>query len=243
MSTAQRYVPYAFARDHGILLRPAGDREAEAWVTDATPLTALNEVMRVFPGKVTPVLVEPAALREAIAQTYAAAEGSAQQIVGDIEGELDIGRMMAEVPDIEDLLETEDDAPIIRMINALLTQAARDGASDIHIEAFETYSLVRFRVDGTLRDISRMRPTTLSNLHMISGVGEAKLRDFGQTILEMVVEVGHSMEAMVEKEDIIRMVGRALGISITALRILYYIVVTMGFLILFVHVISTAFLC
>jgi len=63
--------------------------------------------------------------------------------------------MMAEVPDIEDLLETEDDAPIIRMINALLTQAARDGASDIHIEPFETYSLVRFRVDGTLRDIVR----------------------------------------------------------------------------------------
>ncbi len=155
MSTAQRYVPYAFARDHGILLRPASERDAEAWVTTTTPLAALNEVMRVFPGKVTPVLVEPAALREAIAQTYAAAEGSAQQIVGDIEGELDIGRMMAEVPDIEDLLETEDDAPIIRMINALLTQAARDGASDIHIEAFETYSLVRFRVDGTLRDIVR----------------------------------------------------------------------------------------
>jgi len=155
MSTAQRYVPYAYARDHGILLRPQGERDAEAWVTDATPLAALNEVMRVFPGKVTPVLVEQAALREAIAQTYSAAEGSAQQIVGDIEGELDLGRMLAEVPDIEDLLETEDDAPIIRMINALLTQAARDGASDIHIEAFETYSMVRFRVDGTLRDIVR----------------------------------------------------------------------------------------
>ncbi|MCS7101629.1 MAG: type II secretion system ATPase GspE, partial [Burkholderiaceae bacterium] len=74
---------------------------------------------------------------------------------GDIEGEFDITRMMQEVPDIEDLLETEDDAPIIRMINALLTQAARDGASDIHIEPYETYSLVRFRIDGTLRDIVR----------------------------------------------------------------------------------------
>jgi general secretion pathway protein E len=63
--------------------------------------------------------------------------------------------MMQEVPDVEDLLETEDDAPIIRMINALLTQAARDGASDIHIEPFETYSMVRFRVDGTLRDVVR----------------------------------------------------------------------------------------
>jgi len=155
MSTAQRYVPYAFARDNGILLRPASERDAEAWVSESTPLAALSEVMRVFPGRVTPVLVEPAALREAIAQTYAAGEGSAQQIVGDIEGEFDISRMMAEVPDVEDLLETEDDAPIIRMINALLTQAARDGASDIHIEPFETYSLVRFRVDGTLRDIVR----------------------------------------------------------------------------------------
>jgi len=155
MSTAQRYVPYAFARDNGILLRPQTERDAEAWVSEATPLAALNEVMRVFPGRVTPVMVDATALREAIAQTYSAGEGSAQQIVGDIEGEFDISRMLAEVPDVEDLLETEDDAPIIRMINALLTQAARDGASDIHIEPFETYSLVRFRVDGTLRDIVR----------------------------------------------------------------------------------------
>jgi general secretion pathway protein E len=111
--------------------------------------------MRVFPGKVKPIVVEPTKLTEAISQTYGDQSGSAQQIVGDIEGEFDITRMMQEVPDVEDLLETEDDAPIIRMINALLTQAARDGASDIHIEPFETYSLVRFRVDGTLRDIVR----------------------------------------------------------------------------------------
>jgi general secretion pathway protein E len=155
MSTAQRFVPYAYARDNAILLKPVGEREAEAWISETTPMAALNEVMRVFPGRVRPILVAPEKLTEAIAQTYSQSEGSAQQIVGDIEGEFDITRMMQEVPDIEDLLETEDDAPIIRMINALLTQAARDGASDIHIEAFETYSLVRFRVDGTLRDIVR----------------------------------------------------------------------------------------
>ncbi|HEU0198984.1 MAG TPA: GspE/PulE family protein, partial [Burkholderiaceae bacterium] len=155
MTTAQRYVPYAFARDNAILLKPNGERDAEVWISDTTPLAALNEVMRAFPGKVKPLVVAADKLSEAIAQTYAQQEGSAQQIVGDIEGEFDITRMMQEVPDIEDLLETEDDAPIIRMINALLTQAARDGASDIHIEAFESYSMVRFRVDGTLRDIVR----------------------------------------------------------------------------------------
>jgi general secretion pathway protein E len=60
---------------------------------------------------------------------------------------------MQELPAVEDLLETSDDAPIIRMLNALLTQAARDGASDIHIEPYERHSSVRFRVDGTLREV------------------------------------------------------------------------------------------
>ena len=155
MTPASRFVPYSYARDNAILLVPKSERDAEVWISDATPLAALNEVMRVFPGKVRPIVVEPSKLTEAISQTYGDQSGSAQQIVGDIEGEFDITRMMQEVPDVEDLLETEDDAPIIRMINALLTQAARDGASDIHIEPFESYSLVRFRVDVTLRDVVR----------------------------------------------------------------------------------------
>jgi len=155
MTLASRFVPYSYARDNAILLVPKSERDAEVWISDATPLAALNEVMRVFPGTVKPIVVEPTKLTVAISQTYGDQSGSAQQIVGDIEGEFDITRMMQEVPDVEDLLETEDDAPIIRMINALLTQAARDGASDIHIEPFESYSLVRFRVDGTLRDVVR----------------------------------------------------------------------------------------
>jgi general secretion pathway protein E len=153
LADASRLVPYAWARDNAVLLVPVAEREAEAWISDATPLTAVQEVMRVFPGEVRPVLKPAAELAEAIARRYSQSESSAQQIVGSIEGELDLDRMMQEVPDVEDLLETEDDAPIIRMINALLTQAARDGASDIHIEPFETSSLVRFRVDGTLRDV------------------------------------------------------------------------------------------
>jgi general secretion pathway protein E len=155
MTAAQRFVPYAFARDNLILLRPLSDRDAEVWIGESTSIAALNEVMRVFPGRVRPVVVATDTLSQAISQAYAHHEGSAQQVVGDIEGELDISRMMQDVPDVEDLLETADDAPIIRMINALLTQATREGASDIHVEAFENTSLVRFRIDGTLRDVVR----------------------------------------------------------------------------------------
>jgi general secretion pathway protein E len=57
------------------------------------------------------------------------------------------------LPKVADLLESEDDAPIVRLINALFSQAVRENASDIHIEAFEARSVVRFRRDGMLRDV------------------------------------------------------------------------------------------
>jgi general secretion pathway protein E len=69
--------------------------------------------------------------------------------------EVDLTQLMTELPAVEDLLETQDDAPIIRMINALLTQAVRQAASDIHIEPYERHSVVRFRRDGVLVDVAQ----------------------------------------------------------------------------------------
>jgi general secretion pathway protein E len=71
-------------------------------------------------------------------------------VVADVGQEVDLTQLMTELPAVEDLLETQDDAPIIRMINALLTQAVRQSASDIHIEPYERNSVVRFRRDGVL---------------------------------------------------------------------------------------------
>jgi len=81
--------------------------------------------------------------------------GHVTEVADDIGQEMDLSRLVSELPPIEDLLESEDDAPIIRMINALFTQAVREGASDIHVEAFETHSTVRFRIDGVLHDVIR----------------------------------------------------------------------------------------
>jgi general secretion pathway protein E len=236
MSTAQRFVPYVYARDNAILLKPTSEREAEAWISDSTPLAALNEVMRVFPGKVRPIVVAPDKLTEAIAQTYAQQEGSAQQIVGDIEGEFDITRMMQEVPDVEDLLETEDDAPIIRMINALLTQAARDGASDIHIEAFESYSMVRFRVDGTLRDIVRpkraLHAALVSRIKIMAAldIAEKRLPQDGRITLRVggkpvdvrvsTLPTGHGERVVLRllEKDLSRLTLESLGMSDRTLK-------------------------
>ena len=114
--------------------------------------SGLSEVMRKYPVQQIETLAAPALIQR-ISAAYAQGESSAAAVVSEVESDADLSRMMQDLPAIEDLLETSDDAPIIRMLNALLTQAARDGASDIHIEPYERHSSVRFRVDGSLREV------------------------------------------------------------------------------------------
>jgi general secretion pathway protein E len=155
-----RLLPYTFARDFALLARrsePNGDGAngtVEVWVSDATAPTAIAEVSRRF-GRVKLKSMPREELESAIAQVYANAGNDAAQVVGEVESDLDLAKLMADMPAIEDLLESADDAPVIRMINALLTQALREEASDIHIEPYEQTSVVRFRIDGALRDIVR----------------------------------------------------------------------------------------
>ncbi|MEJ2769338.1 type II secretion system ATPase GspE [Mycetohabitans sp. B46] len=151
---AARLLPYAFARSGQILIAHQHASALDVWISERTSAAALAEVARNF-GALTLTRLPSDELTQAINSAYARQDGSAAQVVGEVEGEVDLSRLMQDIPEVEDLLESEDDAPIIRMINALLTQAAREGASDIHIEPFENTSVVRFRVDGTLRDVVR----------------------------------------------------------------------------------------
>ena len=144
-------LPYAYARAHTVLLDDEGDRLV-LWAPDNVSLPALAEVLRLY--DVDALEREPAeTLVNRIAVAYAGSESNAATVIGEVESEADLSRMMQDLPAIEDLLEASNDAPIIRMLNALLTQAAKDGASDIHIEPYERSSAVRFRVDGTLREV------------------------------------------------------------------------------------------
>ncbi len=144
-------LPYAFARQNQLLLEESG-QDLTVFLHDATSRNALSEVMRKF--KVASVqTVGQDSLVQRISEAYAQGESNAASIVSEVESDADLSRMMQDLPAVEDLLEAADDAPIIRMLNALLTQAARDGASDIHIEPYERHSSVRFRVDGTLREV------------------------------------------------------------------------------------------
>jgi len=144
-------LPYAFARGQQLLLEEDGGA-LTLWLSSASGASGQSEVMRKFAVQHLATAL-PEELRQRISTAYAQGESSAASVVSEVESDADLARMMQELPAVEDLLETADDAPIIRMLNALLTQAARDGASDIHIEPYERHSSVRFRVDGTLREV------------------------------------------------------------------------------------------
>jgi len=151
-------LPYAFAKAHGIILGapPAEDGgPVQVMVRADTPVAAVSETRRHLGVPLQLIQLDAARFERQLAEAYSRADQTAAEVAADIGQEMDLSRLVSELPPIEDLLESEDDAPIIRMINALFTQAVREGASDIHVEAFETHSTVRFRIDGVLRDVIR----------------------------------------------------------------------------------------
>ena len=144
-------LPYAFAREQQLLLQDDG-AELALLAHATTPRSAISEVLRKY-DVVRLVALPPDDLVQMVSSAYSQGESSAALVASEVESDADLQRMMQELPAVEDLLEAADDAPIIRLLNALLTQAARDGASDIHIEPYERHSSVRFRVDGSLREV------------------------------------------------------------------------------------------
>lgn len=151
MSAHSRKIPYTFARARGVLLTSLEEGQARIHVRPGATPEAIAEVRRVLGVPVAVTIVDNEAFDAALATAYSQ-EGAAA-MVGDVEQDMDLSKMIHELPKTEDLLDAENDAPVIRMINALLTQAVREQVSDIHIEPFETRSVVRFRADGTLKDV------------------------------------------------------------------------------------------
>ena len=144
-------IPYSFARSAGVLATADGGGLKVQVRPDTRP-EALAELRRQYGLPLSVEILPVEAFEAALASVYS--EGSSGDVLGEGMGsEAELASLMQDRQRIQDLLEADDDAPIIRMINMIFMQALRDGASDIHVEPFENRSLVRFRVDGVLKDI------------------------------------------------------------------------------------------
>ncbi len=175
-------LPFAFARRFGVVITDMllGADQVDVACKTHPSLTTLAEIKRYAGRRLKLRMVGEEEFDEILAVTYARDASEARQMVEDMGDELDLASLADSVPETEDLLEQEDDAPIIRLINALLTEAIRENASDIHIETFEKDLIVRFRIDGVMREVVRpkrqLAPLLVSRIKVMAKLDIAEKR-------------------------------------------------------------------
>jgi general secretion pathway protein E len=188
-------VSYAFARSHGVFpLRDEGDAVLVLAREDAS-IEGIAELKRVLqrPLKTLRVNAERFAAELATAYNQASAPAAqfSDQFGENLSRDADLARLLQDIPKAEDLLGSTSDAPVIRMINALLLQSLRERASDIHFEPYESRSVVRFRVDGVLRDIIEppraLHAAVVSRLKVMASldIAEKRLPQDGRIALKL----------------------------------------------------------
>jgi general secretion pathway protein E len=145
---------FSFAKRNRVLLDTSSNPPM-VYHTSETDFSVFAEVRRFIQKEMVLEQVETEKFETLLTQAFQRDSSEAKQLMEDLGNESDLFSLAEELPDTEDLLDNEDDAPIIKLINAMLGEAIKEGASDIHIETFENQLIVRFRVDGVLREILR----------------------------------------------------------------------------------------
>ena len=171
---------YSYARKNQVLLEGEGE-SCTLLICDNTPPEALTEVRRALGRGVATERCEAAILAEKINAEYQQQSGAAgMEAIGDISNEVDLDKLIEDIPESQDLLESQDDAPVIRLINALFAEALKLGASDIHIETYEKMMSVRLRVDGILQEVlspnRRLAPLLVSRIKVMAKLDIAEKR-------------------------------------------------------------------
>ncbi len=172
--------PFIFAKRHGVLVSGISDGRAHVVLGPQADPEALIEVRRFLGCPLALDKVTQERFDELLASAYEQGSSEAMQMMEDLGEDLDLFEVAQALPQTEDLLESEDDAPIIRLINALLTEAVKENASDIHIEPFENRLVVRFRVDGVLREVLQpqrvLAPLLVSRIKVMAKLDIAEKR-------------------------------------------------------------------
>lgn len=158
-------------------LKKEGDKLIAA-VADKRGIYALRDLARKMKLKPSPVTMDEQIIIEAINRIYSRAT-RAEEVMGEIRGE-DLSMIATEFESPRDLLELTEEAPIIRLLNALLMEAVKEKASDIHIEPYEQGIDVRFRIDGILHKVLQppriIHDALISRIKIIAGLDIAEKR-------------------------------------------------------------------
>jgi general secretion pathway protein E len=175
----ERRLSFAFAKRHGVIVKRIVDGGVECVCRENASAHAIAEVRRYIRLPLKLSRVPEPEFDLLLRQTYEGGSYTMQAVEG-LDEATDLAHLVQDLPEQADLLDSDDDAPIIRLINAVLTQAIRENASDIHVEPFENRLVMRFRVDGVLREVLQSKravaPLVVSRLKVMSKLDIAEKR-------------------------------------------------------------------
>ena len=193
-------LPYLFAKKHGVIVaKVEQNKKVVLYHIANTPLQILAEVARLLQREVQLHQVTATEFQHHLASVYQS-QSSILDAAEGMEENMDLAQLAGQLPASEDLLDNQDDAPIIRLLNALFTQAIKQKASDIHIETYESRVLVRNRVDGVLQEVLEIQrgiaPLVISRVKVMAklDIAEKRIPQDGRIALRVG---GHNIDVRV----------------------------------------------
>jgi general secretion pathway protein E len=175
--TTLKRLPFEFARSHQVLVDTSANR---LLLGPEYHLDAVLDVRRTYGLDLVPESLDAEAFEKHLRVEYANRDGTSASVMEDIKDFVDIQTAAEALEETADLLSEDDDAPIIRLLNAILAEALREKASDIHVETYENEARVRFRLDGVLRNVLtpsvQIAPLLISRIKVMSRLDIAERR-------------------------------------------------------------------
>ncbi|MDC9728762.1 MAG: type II secretion system ATPase GspE [Methyloprofundus sp.] len=191
-------LPYSFSKAHGVLFHDL-ESHTELWIHDSTKANSIQEARRVLNAPLKLVKVSTNQFNLELQRIYHSSSSNTIQEMEEFDDD-QLDDLSEVIPEAEDLMDSTDDAPIIRLINAILTEAIKDQASDIHIEPCEEHLRVRFRVDGILREVlilqKALTSLVVSRIKVMAklDIAEKRLPQDGRISLKIA---GHAIDLRV----------------------------------------------
>src|SRR5712671_5655900 len=190
-----KLIPPDVAIKHTVLPLKREGRTLTVAIADPNNVTAIEDIKFITRCDVFPVIAGEYTLRNAIEKYYQQSDAQLQTLLKDIEAAEDLEVVSEEVDEDVKAQDLADDAPVVKLINGLLTDAVKRGASDIHIEPFEHEMRVRYRVDGALHEVMKppvkMRAALTSRVKIMAqlNIAERRVPQDGRIKLKMGTRV------------------------------------------------------
>ena len=177
-NTHDRTLPFAFAKRHGVLIQGVQDNKPLVIYKKGISPQSLAEVRRFLGTSIVFSQVDKDFFDTRLQVAYES--GATTTMMEGLDNETNLLEVAQQLPEPSDLLESDDEAPIIRLINAVLTEAIKKNASDIHIEPYENRLAIRFRIDGVLHEVLQSRravaPLVVSRIKVMAKLDIAEKR-------------------------------------------------------------------